>query len=170
MQNITKIALVTLMLSSIAFTGLASDSKKSENLVTKLRLYNKTKPLTTVIQNDGIIAVENKNLKDIGGVIQVVKLDQTAIRPIFFTADSKAENVSGNSDSSYSIYLDITHTDGTRKYGVIAKFKTGTHDWETATKTYTPKKPIKVISFHLLFRKHTGKVWFKNVALKEVDK
>ncbi|MCF6175881.1 MAG: hypothetical protein L3J71_08945 [Victivallaceae bacterium] len=167
MKNITKLVLNTLMLSAIAFTGLADDNKNPENLVTKLRLYNKKQPLTTVIQADKVIVVENKTLKDIGGVIQVVKLNQTEIKPIFFTADSKAESVSGTPDSSYAIYLDITHTDGTRKYGVIAKFKTGTHDWETATKSYTPEKPIKAISFHLLFRKHTGKVWFKNIVLIE---
>jgi BppA domain 1 len=167
MKNITKIALAALMLSTIAFAGLADDNKKSENLVTKLSLYNRKKPLTTVIQDDKVIVVENKTLKDIGGVIQQIKLNQTEIKPIFFSAESKAENVSGTSNSAYSIYLDLTHTDGTRKYGVIAKFKTGTHDWETVTKSYTPKKPIKTISFHLLFRKHTGKVWFRNIVLIE---
>lgn len=167
MKNITKLVLAALMLSTVPFTGMANEGKKSENLVTKLSLYNKKKPLTTVIQDDKIIVVENKTLKDIGGVVQQIKLNQTEIKPIFFTADSKAKNVSGNSDSSYAIYLDITHTDGTHKYGVIAKFKTGTHDWETASLAYTPKKPIKKISFHLLFRRHTGKVWFKNVVLIE---
>lgn len=155
------------MLSSIAVTGMTNDNKKSKNLVTKLQLYNRKKPLTTVIQADKIIVVENKTLKAIGGVLQRIQLNQTEIKPIFFTAASKAENVSGNSNSDYSIYLDILNTDGTYTYGITANFKTGTHDWQTASRVYTPKKPIKKITFYLLFRKHTGKVWFKNIVLNE---
>ena len=67
----------------------------------------------------------------------------------------------------YSVYANITFMDGTKKGGISAPFKTGTHDWEKAEKTYTPPKPIKLVKFYLLFRKRKGEGWFRNPSLVE---
>ncbi|MEI8244942.1 MAG: hypothetical protein WCI51_03880 [Lentisphaerota bacterium] len=120
---------------------------------------------STVIENDGNIACECKGEKDSSGVKQSVELNQTEAKTIEFSAESKAEDVSGNADSNYSIYLDIEHTDGSKTYGVIAVFNTGTHEWEKASLSYTPSRPVKSLNYYLLFRNKTGKVWFKNVVL-----
>ena len=120
----------------------------------------------TVIQDDGVIACLCKTDKDSSGVTQTVTLDQKEIKAIEFSAESKAENASGDLDpGNYAIYLDIVNSDGTYTYGVTAGFKTGTHDWEKASLSYTPTKPIKSLSYYLLFRNKTGKVWFKNAVL-----
>jgi len=119
----------------------------------------------TVIQDDGVIACVCKTDKNSSGVVQIITLDQKDAKVIEFYAESKAENVSGDPDSNYSIYLDITHPDGTKTFGVLAGFKTGTHDWERALLAYTPTKPIKSLCYYLLFRNKTGKVWFKNAVL-----
>ena len=94
-----------------------------------------------------------------------MELNQAEAKTIEISAESKAEDVSGNADSNYSIYMDIVHPDGTKTYGVIAVFNTGTHDWEKASLSYTPAKPVKSLNYYLLFRNKTGKVWFKNVVL-----
>lgn len=119
----------------------------------------------TVIESDGSIACECKSNKDSSGVKQSVEFNQTEAKTIEFSAESKAEDVSGSADSNYSIYVDIAHTDGTKAYGVIAVFNTGTHDWEKASLSYTPAKPVKSLNYYLLFRNKTGKVWFKNSVL-----
>ncbi|MFA6101222.1 MAG: hypothetical protein WCV67_00640 [Victivallaceae bacterium] len=120
----------------------------------------------TVIQDDGVIACENKDEKDSSGVVQSIVLDQTEAKTIEISGESKAENASGDLDrSNYSIYLDIVHTDDTKTYGVTAAFKTGTHDWEKVSLSYTPTKPIKSLNYLMLFRNKTGKVWFKNGVL-----
>lgn len=100
-------------------------------------------------------------------VEQTVVLNQTEIKSISFSAESKAENVSGDSDDFYSIYLNLVYMDGSRKNGISYKFKAGTHDWEKGQGTFTPDKPIKSILYVLLFRKHLGKIWFRNAVLTE---
>jgi hypothetical protein len=144
------------------FSVLGQDAET--NLLKQWNLFG-TKG-STVIQDDGVIACENKGEKDASGVVQNVILDQTEAKTLEISGESKAENASGDLDrSNYSIYLDIAHTDGTKTYGVTVAFKTGTHDWEKVSLSYTPTKPIKSLSYLMLFRNKTGKVWFKNGVL-----
>lgn len=134
------------------------------NLLTKWNIFG-TKG-NTVIQDDGVIACENKDAKESSGVVQSVVLNQTEAKTIEISGESKAENASGDLDrGNYSIYLDIVHPDGTKTYGVTVAFKTGTHDWEKVSLSYTPTKPIKSLNYLMLFRNKTGKVWFKNGVL-----
>lgn len=120
----------------------------------------------TVIQDDGVIACECKTEKDSSGVKQGVELNQKEAKTIEFSAESRAENVSGDVDRfNYSVYLDIEHSDGSKIYGITVTFKTGTHDWEKVSSSYTPVKPIKSLSYYLLLRNKTGKAWFKNAVL-----
>ncbi len=98
---------------------------------------------------------------------QSVTLDQTQPTPILAGGWSKAENASGDPDGNYSVYLDITYSDGTYLYGQIAPFSTGTHDWEYRSVLVEPAKPIKSLSFNVIFRFRTGTVWFDDMSLKE---
>jgi hypothetical protein len=138
------------------------------NLLGKWNILGKD---NTVIQSDGIVACECKTEKEISGVQQNIELNQTEPRTIEFSAESKAENASGETTGyDYGIYLDITHPDGTKTYGVVVPFKTGAHDWEKASFSYTPAKPIASVSYLTLFRNKTGKVWFRNAVLGVVGK
>jgi len=100
-------------------------------------------------------------------VSQVVTLNQTEPVPIVAGGWSKAENASGEKDGNYSIYLDIAYTDGTYLYGQIAPFSPGTHEWEYSEVVVQPEKPIKSLTYNLIFRYRTGKVWFDDVFLRE---
>jgi len=123
------------------------------------------------IKEDGIIYCDNKELKAQNGVWQTVYLNQAEAAPILFSAENKGQDVSGEPDSvNYSIYLDITYADESHTYGVAASFKTGTHDWEKVSSSYSPEKPIKSISCNLLFRNKTGKAWFRNAILTQEKK
>ncbi len=102
------------------------------------------------------------------GVSQSVELNQTRPEPIVATAWSKAEGVTGSADADYSLYLDLLYDDGTPLWGQSASFATGTHDWQPRRVVVLPEKPVKRVSFYLLFRRHGGKAWFRDPELRVV--
>jgi hypothetical protein len=90
--------------------------------------------------------------------------------PICFSGWSKAEDVTGEPNLDYSLYLDIYYTDGTWSYGHILTFTTGTHDWEFREAFVVPEKPIAAVNIHCLLRTtHTGTAWFDDIDLWEMD-
>jgi len=97
------------------------------------------------------------------GAIQSVVLNHD--RPIKLAVEgwSKAENVVGQPDNNYSLYVDLTHTDGTPLWGQTAVFNTGTHDWQFSRRIIESDKPFASARVHLLFRNRHGSVWFKDV-------
>lgn len=104
------------------------------------------------------------NKVDIGavrGAVQVVELNQTTPLPILAIAESAAENVGGTKDNDYSLYLDLQYADGTPLWGQTAPFNVGTHGWQEKRVIVFPEKPIKRVSYYLLFRHHTGRASFR---------
>ena len=77
------------------------------------------------------------------GLVQGIELNQEKPLPIVAGGWSKAQNVSGQPDGNYAIYLDIVYQDGTFLYGQVAPFACGTHDWQFNSVTVKPAKPIK---------------------------
>jgi len=102
------------------------------------------------------------------GVSQTVVLNQDQPEPIMALAWSKAEGVDGGRNSDYSLYLDLVYTDGTPLWGRVDTFDVGSHDWEKAQVVVFPQKPVRSVSFHMLLRRHTGKVWFKDPQLRVI--
>ncbi len=102
------------------------------------------------------------------GASQTVVLNQTRPEPIVAVVWSKAERVTGSPDSNYSLYLDLTFTDGTPLWGQTAPFAVGTHDWQRRQVVVLPEKPIRSLSFHMLLRSHAGKAWFRDPELQVV--
>jgi hypothetical protein len=105
------------------------------------------------------------DLKARRGAVQTVALQQSKPEPIVATAWSRAEGVAGSPDGDYSIYLDLAYVDGTHLWGQSALFATGTHDWQRRRVVVVPEKPIKTVSYYLLFRNRGGKVWFRDPQL-----
>ena len=101
------------------------------------------------------------------GASQFVTINQEKPRPLILTAWSKAENVSGEASSEYSIYVDLMYTDGTPLWGQVAVFDTGTHDWQQKTFTIQPEKPVRSATVIAMLRNKTGTVWFDNISLRE---
>ena len=102
------------------------------------------------------------------GASQRVILNQAKARPIVASAWSKAVAVSGTADADYSIWIDLTFDDGTKKWGQSASFNTGTHDWQQARVEIFPDRPVKVLTFNMLLRDHAGKASFRDPELREV--
>ncbi|MGC9328832.1 MAG: hypothetical protein ACP5I1_14445, partial [Candidatus Hinthialibacter sp.] len=82
---------------------------------------------------------------------------------------SKAEDVEGNTDSNYSLYIDLIYTDGTVSWGHSTPFDTGTYDWRQKTLLVIPEKPIEKISCYALFRNKKGRVWFDDISIQQAD-
>jgi len=118
---------------------------------------------TFVCENDPDDPVKRR------GVFQHVVLNQTTPRPIVASAWSRAENVDGNPDSNYSVYLDLTYDDETNLWGQAVPFKVGTTEWNRQQVVVHPDRPIRSVSFYTLFRDHNGKVFFKDMQLREVE-
>jgi len=103
------------------------------------------------------------------GVSQSVVLNQTRPEPIVASAWSRAEGVTGFSDSDYAVYLDLAYDDGTPLYGQSAAFKTGTHDWQRTQVVIVPERPVQRLTFYVLFRQHGGKALFRDAELRVVS-
>jgi len=103
------------------------------------------------------------------GAIQSVELDQEQPVPIVVTGWSKCQDVAGASDGNYALYLDIVYRDGTNLFGQIAPFACGTHDWQASSVTVKPPKPVKSLTYNVLFRYKAGTAWFDDVSLTVLD-
>jgi hypothetical protein len=114
------------------------------------------------------ITCENRSGQGEFGASQTVTLNQRAAAPVVVRGWSKAQDVSGSADSGYSIYVDLTYADGTPLWGQTSDFRCGTHDWERRELVIQPEKPVRSLTVYCLFRGHTGKVWFDDVAVEEV--
>ena len=113
------------------------------------------------------LACEASDTSGWRGASQTFNLNRTSAAPLRVRGWSRAENVSGNRDSDYSLYVDIIYADGTPLWGSTVNFSPGTHDWEEQQFTIQPVKPVRSLSFYCLFRGHSGRVWFDDVSLEE---
>lgn len=103
------------------------------------------------------------------GVVQTVELNQTTPAPLLAIAESAAENVGGSRDNDYSLYLDLQYVDGTPLWGQAAPFDVGTHGWQEKRVIIFPEKPVKRLSFYLLFRRHSGAATFRAPRLYQLS-
>ena len=110
---------------------------------------------------------ENPNESVWTGASQSLELNRTNVAPLVVRGWSKAENVSGGADRDYSLYADIVYADGSTLWGQTANFHAGTHDWEAREMTIVPEKPVKALTVYCLLRRHSGRVWFDDVAVEE---
>lgn len=122
-----------------------------------------------VRQGDSFVCDNGADPQARRGAAQTIELNQRRPEPIVAAAWSKAEEVTGSPDANYSLYLDVQYQDGTPLWGQSASFATGTHDWQQRRVVVLPEKPVKRVSFYLLFRGHGGKAWFRGPELRVVQ-
>ncbi len=102
------------------------------------------------------------------GISQTIVLNQVKPEPIVAVAWSRAEGVGGSRNNDYSLYLDLLYSDGTPLWGQTDQYNIGTHDWEKAQVFVFPEKPVKSVSFYMLLRRHSGRAWFRDPALRVI--
>ena len=102
------------------------------------------------------------------GASQTVTLNRTRVAALIVRGWSRAQDISGGSDSGYSLYVDMVYEDGTPFWGQTANFRTGTHGWQRRELVILPEKPVKSLTLNCLVRGHSGKAWFDDVSVEEV--
>ena len=120
-------------------------------------------------QGDMLICDSGGNGEPPRGACQNVELNQTRPEPILAVAWSEADAAArgkGSSERDYAPYLDLTYDDGTPLYGQAAAFKLGSHDWQRGQLVVLPQRPVKRLTYYLLFRKHSGAARFRDAALQ----
>lgn len=98
---------------------------------------------------------------------QSITLNQKTPTPVLIQASSRGQDVEGQPDRGYCLYVDIYYTDGSPWYGTIHAFQTGTTDWQLGELYLEPEKPIRNVNVYLLLRNKKGIVWFDDVAVME---
>lgn len=103
------------------------------------------------------------------GARQAVTLDPPFDGPILVRGHSRAENVAGARDNSYSVYVDVVYEDGSYLFGQCATFTTRTHDWEESRHLIQPAKPVAELRVYCLLRGKTGRAWFDDIHVGPAD-
>lgn len=99
------------------------------------------------------------------GAVQEIALNQNHPEAVVISGWSKADQVSGNIDGGYAIYVDIVFTDGSVKWGYTIPFDVGTHSWQFRAGVIDPDLPIHGLILYTMFRGHTGTVWFDHLSV-----
>ena len=97
------------------------------------------------------------------GAKQSVFLEETSTEPILVRAFSKAENVTGERNNDYSIYVDVCYASGAYLFGQCATFSPGSHDWEQSQLVIEPMEPVSELRVYCLIRNRTGRAWFDDL-------
>ncbi len=168
----------------IAFSSLPDNISKGPNIVQNPSFesggsgwsaYNSGFTVASGEGRNGSITMKmakSSEELDLGAskVIQAADyLNQTKPKPIYFSAWSRAEGVTGEPDEHYAVYARIVYfVGGTETKTLI--FSTGTHDWELAERYIMPDSPIWRIYLYIVFeKKHSGIAWFDDIEIKEVN-
>jgi len=114
---------------------------------------------------DYCIACANADATDQRGAVQALNFEDDPPAALTLTGWSRCEDVSGPRDGHYSIWVDATCVDGTVYNGHNAPFEVGTHGWQQATLRLEPPAPLRTARVFLLFRNHSGHVWFDDIRL-----
>lgn len=108
----------------------------------------------------------NEDAKGERSVRQTIVLAQKKPEPVTVSVWTRAQDVTGGSDSNYGLWLDLLMADGTFQFGKTAPAPVGTHDWQRLSLTVGEDKPIQEIRLYLLLRGgHTGTAWFDDVSV-----
>ena len=111
----------------------------------------------------------NTDSTQTSGAFSTIQLNQTKPEPIMITGWSDSVNVNGVSDNDYSIYVDLTYTNGSSLWGQTAPFNTGTHTWQQEKLIIVPTQPVRSMNVYALFRNHSGTVLFDDFRVGALD-
>jgi hypothetical protein len=104
------------------------------------------------------------------GVHWSVTLNQSAPVPVRASARCLVERADPGDPGDFSLYLDIQYTDGSCLWGQLSGFAPdAAQGWQRREVLVFPERPIKAVSYYLLFRNRAGKVTFKEPCFEQPD-
>ena len=134
----------------------------------------------------GALVLRNPGFGESRGARQVIEFsslssnDAKVATPIYVSAKSKAIfdeaskfhrldpfNYPKPKVSSYGVYIDLEHTDGTSTYGYTLGFS-ALKMWTKRVGIISPRKPVQKANVYVLYRDRKGKVLFDDIVVKEL--
>ena len=117
--------------------------------------------------NDANMALVLENVSDNekSGANQNVHLHQSDPGPVLVSAWSQPEGVAGIKDDGYSLYIDITYTDGSNEWGYILSFDPSDPNWQRRYALVNRSKPISQMNVYCMLRGHKGRAYFDDVVV-----
>ncbi len=73
--------------------------------------------------------------------------------------------MSGPKDDGYSLYIDITYSDGSNEWGYILQFDPSDHRWQEQSALLDRPKPISHLNVYCMLRGHKGKAYFDDIVV-----
>ena len=112
----------------------------------------------------GVEAVEGGSAEIFaGGLWKTFEYNEPSDTPIFFSGESRAEDVCAQ---DFCLFLDIWYDDGTPVWAQRAEWTQGTHGWERTSGAFVPERPVRKIEMYALLRQGRGKAEFRNLWLE----
>lgn len=124
-----------------------------------------------VLEGDNIFTCDNgADGHAVRGVTWSIDLSQRSAKPVRATAWACAEGAQDIADADFSLYLDLTYTDGSHLWGQYTPFDCGqAAGWHKREVVAFPSKPVKRVNFYLLFRNTAGQARFREPRFGEVE-
>lgn len=104
----------------------------------------------------------------VSGMFQEVVLAQHTATAVRLSGYSKSMNTQGDDPIGYSFYMDIVFNDNSQLWGVHSPVLNNIQDYQYYEVTYTPQLPIHKVGVNLLFFKHSGTAFFRDVKLQQL--
>ena len=112
---------------------------------------------------------ENTAPTDHRGVHWSITLNQSAPVAVCASALALVERADAGDPGGFSLYLDIQYMDGSFLWGQMSAFAPDAAlGWQRREVLVYPARPIRTVSYYLLFRTRAGKVTFKEPCFQEV--
>eukprot|EP01080_Neovahlkampfia_damariscottae_P004150 gene4150-7460_t len=119
-------------------------------------------------RSSNCIKMKNEHKNDKRGAFQEIFLQQKKPKSILISGWSKAQDVSGKMDKDYSIYVDIVFQSNQNVLGFHSSFDVESHPWQYKELWLHFDQPIKSIVLTLMFKHHTGIVYFDDIQVREL--
>ncbi len=155
---------------SLTNGGFEQTDGKALNQVASWSIYGQGYQIDTQIHHNGSksLRCQNSGSGQTSGAFVTDPINQSRAIPILVTGWSKADQIDGVADNDYSLYVDVTYTDGSSLWGQTAPFEPGTHGWQHQRLMIFPSKPVRSLNVYALFRNHIGTAWFDDFDAHEV--
>lgn len=114
------------------------------------------------------LSFSNPTFSQIYSIRQTVILNQKEARPIRIGGWYKTEKVEASKAGEFYFMIQMLTDEKDPPKEEKIWLEPGTHSWEKVEKVIHSDTPIREITFHLIYYRHRGKVWFDDLFLEDM--
>ena len=116
---------------------------------------------------DKCICMRATSTSEQNAVYQCVFVNQTQVKPLAVSVDTKSWQVSGSKNRGYAMTVDVIHEDGRVSYGAEIMLETGDNGWHRKCIFISSDKRVRALQVYLVFDSHKGVVHFDDVSVEQ---